>query len=287
MRVSFLQSHIGNGVSFLNKTLSAKLFSPNANAEGRCALLVAGGLWPGPAPRLRTMARDAAPAMLSVPAAKHRRAAGQRRHSAVLWRSAKRQPPALTCRPRSQLMLDFLREFRHGGEKLLLRWGRGHRGACARPAALTSLRETMGRYSCARLVPPRPAWVRSAHRLRRSSRPACLPACLSQPAREQRAAPTALAAARRPPAGEARGRGGARGRGSERRCPCTGGLAFAVVDRMLPAPSPPCPRDLPAPAVLRMPRGPRVPQPCRLRPCPQRWSPASCPAGAHQRGAGH
>ena len=30
-----LQSHIGNGVSFLNKTLSAKLFSPNANAEGR------------------------------------------------------------------------------------------------------------------------------------------------------------------------------------------------------------------------------------------------------------
>lgn len=49
-----LQSHIGNGVSFLNKTLSAKLFSPNANAEG------------------------------------------------------------------SQLMLDFLREFRHGGEKLLL-----------------------------------------------------------------------------------------------------------------------------------------------------------------------
>lgn len=31
------QSHIGNGVSFLNKTLSAKLFSPNANAEGRSA----------------------------------------------------------------------------------------------------------------------------------------------------------------------------------------------------------------------------------------------------------
>ncbi|KAL4421973.1 hypothetical protein ABPG77_010996 [Micractinium sp. CCAP 211/92] len=49
-----LQSHIGNGVSFLNKTLSAKLFSPNANAEG------------------------------------------------------------------SQLMLDFLRDFRYGGEKLLL-----------------------------------------------------------------------------------------------------------------------------------------------------------------------
>lgn len=34
-----LQSHIGNGVSFLNKTLSAKLFSPNANAEGRWVLL--------------------------------------------------------------------------------------------------------------------------------------------------------------------------------------------------------------------------------------------------------
>ncbi|KAL4859385.1 Sucrose synthase 3 [Chlorella vulgaris] len=49
-----LQSHIGNGVSFLNKTLSAKLFSPAANAEG------------------------------------------------------------------SQLMLDFLREFKHNGEKLLL-----------------------------------------------------------------------------------------------------------------------------------------------------------------------
>ncbi|EFN59180.1 hypothetical protein CHLNCDRAFT_48488 [Chlorella variabilis] len=49
-----LQSHIGNGVSFLNKTLSAKLFSPNANAEG------------------------------------------------------------------SQLMLDFLREFKHNGEMLLL-----------------------------------------------------------------------------------------------------------------------------------------------------------------------
>lgn len=32
-----LQSHIGNGVSFLNRTLSAKLFSPNANAEGRWA----------------------------------------------------------------------------------------------------------------------------------------------------------------------------------------------------------------------------------------------------------
>lgn len=30
-----MQSHIGNGVSFLNKTLSAKLFTPNANAEGR------------------------------------------------------------------------------------------------------------------------------------------------------------------------------------------------------------------------------------------------------------
>jgi hypothetical protein len=41
-----LQSHIGNGVSFLNKTLSAKLFSPNANAEGRCAAAgqVAGGV---------------------------------------------------------------------------------------------------------------------------------------------------------------------------------------------------------------------------------------------------
>ncbi|PSC73946.1 sucrose synthase [Micractinium conductrix] len=49
-----LQSHIGNGVSFLNRTLSAKMFSQNANAEG------------------------------------------------------------------SQLMLDFLREFKHGGEKLLL-----------------------------------------------------------------------------------------------------------------------------------------------------------------------
>ena len=34
---SVTQSHIGNGVSFLNKTLSAKLFSPTANAEGRCA----------------------------------------------------------------------------------------------------------------------------------------------------------------------------------------------------------------------------------------------------------
>lgn len=31
-----VQSHIGNGVSFLNRTLSAKMFSPNANAEGRC-----------------------------------------------------------------------------------------------------------------------------------------------------------------------------------------------------------------------------------------------------------
>lgn len=30
------QSHIGNGVAFLNRTLSAKMFSPNANAEGRC-----------------------------------------------------------------------------------------------------------------------------------------------------------------------------------------------------------------------------------------------------------
>ena len=50
-----LQSHIGNGVSFLNHTLSAKMFSPTANAEG------------------------------------------------------------------SQLMLDFLREFRVNGEELLLR----------------------------------------------------------------------------------------------------------------------------------------------------------------------
>lgn len=33
-----LQSHIGNGVAFLNRTLSAKMFSPNANAEGRCGL---------------------------------------------------------------------------------------------------------------------------------------------------------------------------------------------------------------------------------------------------------
>jgi hypothetical protein len=58
MHAFLLQSHIGNGVSFLNKTLSAKLFSPAANAEG------------------------------------------------------------------SQLMLDFLREFKHNGEKLLLRWAR-------------------------------------------------------------------------------------------------------------------------------------------------------------------
>ncbi len=33
---SLPQSHIGNGVAFLNRTLSAKMFSPNANAEGRC-----------------------------------------------------------------------------------------------------------------------------------------------------------------------------------------------------------------------------------------------------------
>lgn len=37
-----LQSHIGNGVSFLNRTLSAKMFSPNANAEGRCGK---GAVW--------------------------------------------------------------------------------------------------------------------------------------------------------------------------------------------------------------------------------------------------
>jgi sucrose synthase len=49
-----LQSHIGNGVAFLNRTLSAKMFSPNANAEG------------------------------------------------------------------SQMMLDFLREYKHNGEKLLI-----------------------------------------------------------------------------------------------------------------------------------------------------------------------
>lgn len=181
MRVSFLQSHIGNGVSFLNKTLSAKLFSPNANAEGRCALLVAGGLWPGPAPRLRTTARDAAPAMPSVPAAKHRRAAGQRRHSAVLWRSAKRQPPALTCRPRSQLMLDFLREFRHGGRSCCSGGAEATEGPardlpllllCGRPWAATAAHDwcpqgLLGyavRTGCA------------AHRVL----PACLPACRSQ-----------------------------------------------------------------------------------------------------------
>ena len=34
-----MQSSIGQGVSFLNKHLSAKLFSPTQNAEGRRARL--------------------------------------------------------------------------------------------------------------------------------------------------------------------------------------------------------------------------------------------------------
>ena len=68
-----LQSHIGNGVSFLNRTLSAKMFSPSANAEG------------------------------------------------------------------SQLMLDFLREFRVNGEELLLRCVAAAAAAAAAVAALMSV----------------------------------------------------------------------------------------------------------------------------------------------------
>ena len=31
--------------------------------------------------------------------------------------------PLPSCLARSQLMLDFLREYKHNGEKLLIRWG--------------------------------------------------------------------------------------------------------------------------------------------------------------------
>lgn len=39
-----MQSSIGQGVSFLNKHLSAKMFSPNQNAEGRWAGVGPGGV---------------------------------------------------------------------------------------------------------------------------------------------------------------------------------------------------------------------------------------------------
>ena len=101
-------------------------------------------------------------------------------------------------------MLDFLREFKHGGEKLLLRWAGGGRGLL------------VGVCGTARL----PGWRAAAPVRARctgvSSVPCPPPPCSpslpltspwAQPACEQRAEAAPLAAARRPPAGEARGRG--------------------------------------------------------------------------------
>ena len=99
-----LQSHIGNGVSFLNKTLSAKLFSPTANAEGRCGGAGGGG---GQGAGCRVA----------------RRGAWVRWQTSRLHHTPNLSLPAapLLLFHCSQLMLDFLREFKHDGEMLLLR----------------------------------------------------------------------------------------------------------------------------------------------------------------------